>query len=141
MAAGDVWTRYHYEHLRERAQCMAADPDDARVHLVMVPNPPYHRDGDFALGTWHGDARLYRVLPHGDAAPALTYASIGIFDTPLFTGLPRGVKLPLLPLLKGWIARGIVSAEIYEGPWANVGTPGDLAELEDALHQEHRDRI
>ena len=58
----------------------------------------------------------------------LTFGNIGVYDTALFRELPRGVKLKLLPLYRDWIARGLVSGERYDGPWANVGTPADLAD-------------
>jgi MurNAc alpha-1-phosphate uridylyltransferase len=90
----------------------------------MVPNPPYHADGDFALAT--GRVAL-------DGAERLTFGNIGIYDTALFHELPRGVKLKMLPLYRDWIARGIVSGERYDGPWANIGTPADLAALDVAL--------
>lgn len=124
VVAGDVVTGFDYASLRNRADAMALDEAAPRVHLVMVPNPPYHPGGDFALD---GD-RIHR-----DGPARLTYGSLGIFDTALFRELPRGAPLKLLPLLLDWIARGLVSGERYDGPWANVGTPGELAELDARL--------
>ena len=124
VVSGDVWTTYDYATLRPRAQAMAADPAAPRAHLVMVPNPPYHRDGDFALR----DGAI--VAADG---PRLTFGNVALYDTALFAGLARGTKLRMLPLLTAWIARGIVSGERYGGPWANVGTPGDLAALDAQL--------
>jgi MurNAc alpha-1-phosphate uridylyltransferase len=108
---------------------MARDRAHPRVHLVMVPNPPYHPNGDFML--------LPREHPGGritvGAGPNLTYGNIGVYDTALFRELPRGVKLKLLPLLLEWIDAGRVSGERYEGDWENVGTPDDLKRLQAAL--------
>ena len=44
-------------------------------------------------------------------------------------GNPQGIKAPLAPLLRAGMDAGQVSAEIYEGPWADVGTPARLAML------------
>ncbi|MCC6195187.1 MAG: nucleotidyltransferase family protein [Burkholderiales bacterium] len=124
VVAGDVWTRFDYATLRSRADTMALDGATPRVHLVMVPNPSFHPQGDFALE----GSRI-----HWDGPGKLTYGSIGVFDTTLFRELPRGTKLKLLPLLHDWIARGLVSGERYDGPWANVGTPAELAALDRQL--------
>ncbi len=126
IVSGDVWTGFDYATLRARADLMAMDGAAPRVHLVMVPNPPYHPAGDFALeGT-----RIHR-----DGPTRLTYGNIGLFDTALFRELPRHAKLKLLPYLAEWIHRGLVSGERYDGPWANVGTPADLASLDATLRE------
>ncbi len=125
VVSGDVWTRYDYANLRASMAGMAAGGID-RAHLVMVPNPPYHPKGDFALA---GD----RIL--GEAEPRLTFGNIAIYNTALFGELPRGVKLKLLPLFRKWIGEGIVSGERYDGPWANVGTPQELTDLDRRLRE------
>jgi MurNAc alpha-1-phosphate uridylyltransferase len=124
VVAGDVCTQFDYASLRTRADTMALDAASPRVHLVMVPNPPYHRQGDFAL---EGE----RI--HWDGPSRFTFSSLAVYDTALFRELPQGVKLKLLPLLHDWISRGLVSGELYEGPWANVGTPEELARLDRVL--------
>ncbi|HEX6136852.1 MAG TPA: nucleotidyltransferase family protein [Casimicrobiaceae bacterium] len=123
IVSGDIWTRFEYAALRARIDAIA-EGSAPRVHLVMVPNPPYHPTGDFCL-----DAD--RVGLEGPAR--LTFGNIGVYDTALFRGLPRGVKIRMLPLYHEWIGRRLVSGERYEGPWANVGTPADLAALDAAL--------
>ena len=124
VVAGDVYTRFDYASLRARADTMALDEASPRVHLVMVPNPPYHPRGDFAL---EGE-RIHR-----DGPARLTFGSLAVYDTALFRELPQGVKLKLLPLLHDWISRGLVSGELYQGPWANVGTADELARLDATL--------
>jgi MurNAc alpha-1-phosphate uridylyltransferase len=124
ICSGDLHTDFDYAPLRERAAAMARDAAAARVHLVMVRNPPYHPNGDFALE----NGRIVREGPQ-----RLTYANIGIYDTALFRELPRGVKLRMLPLYHAWIDRGLVTGERFDGRWANVGTPEELSALDREL--------
>jgi MurNAc alpha-1-phosphate uridylyltransferase len=130
IVSADVWTRFDYASLLPRAAAMARDPASPRVHLVMVPNPPFHPDGDFALLPASRAAPGMLAL---DGAPRLTFGNIGLYDTALFRELPRGVKLKITPLYREWIDRVLASGERYDGPWANVGTPDDLARLDASL--------
>jgi MurNAc alpha-1-phosphate uridylyltransferase len=132
IVSADIWSTFDYATLLQRAAAMARGGTAPRVHLVMVPNPAYHPAGDFALVPGSADS-VARVALDGDAR--LTYANIGVYDTALFGELPRGTKLKLLPLLRDWIGRGLASGERYDGRWANVGTPGDLASLDAVLRQ------
>ena len=126
IVSGDIFTRFDYATLAPRVAAMR-DPGTApRVHLVMVPNPPYHPEGDFALVADRIEER---------ADERLTFGNIGVYDSALFRELPRGVKLKMLPLFREWIARRIVSGERYDGPWVNVGTPADLAALDAFLRR------
>jgi MurNAc alpha-1-phosphate uridylyltransferase len=125
IVSADLYTEYAYADLHERAAAMAG-PKPSRLHMIMVPNPAYHAGGDFALV----DGRLAL-----DGTDRRTYGNIGLYRTELFAELPRGAKLQILPLYRDWIARGWVSAELYSGPWANVGTTEELARLDQALRQ------
>jgi MurNAc alpha-1-phosphate uridylyltransferase len=97
----------------------------ALAHLFLVPNPPHNPKGDFGL------------RPDGIAlnqAPVkYTYSTIGLYRKALFASLPagnpQGLKAPLAPLLRAAMDNGQVSAEIYTGPWTDVGTPERLAQL------------
>ncbi len=124
VVSGDVWTSFDYASLIARAATMALDPASPRAHLVMVPNPEYHLEGDFVL------ADGWLAL---DGAHKLTFGNIALYDTALLRELPRGVKLKMLPLYRDWIGRGLASGERFDGPWANVGTPAELVELDAAL--------
>lgn len=129
IVSGDIWTAYDYARALPIAAAMARDATSARVHLVMVPNPTYHREGDFSLVPKAHE--LSRIATGG--ATTCTYGNIGVYDTALFRALPQGIKCSLLPFLLEWIARGDVTGELYEGPWENVGTPADLRRLDAAL--------
>lgn len=116
---------------------------NALAHLWLVPNPPHNPQGDFGLS----DAGLALNLPKPDApladstahhgAPRYTYSTIGLYRAELFSppwcdiapGNPAGIKAPLAPLLRRAMDAGRVSAELYTGPWTDVGTPERLAEL------------
>jgi N-acetyl-alpha-D-muramate 1-phosphate uridylyltransferase len=130
IVSADIWSTFDYATLLPRAAAMARDTTAPRAHLVMVPNPAYHPAGDFALVPGP-QGSVDRLALDGDAR--LTYANIGVYDTALFGELPRATKLKLLPLLRDWIGRGLAGGERYDGPWANVGTPGDLASLDAVL--------
>lgn len=117
----DIYSDYDYTALVERARRMNADPRPPRLHLVMVPNPDFLAGGDFA----YREGRLAL-----DGAARLTFGSLGVYDLALFRGLPRGSKMKLTPFYREWIARGLASAERFDGAWFNLGTPEQLAALE-----------
>lgn len=99
--------------------------DDALAHLVLVPNPEHHPEGDFVLdGTKVGA---------GGTAPRLTFSGIGIYRPALFAGIAAGQVAKLAPLLREAMARGQVSGELHRGRWTDVGTPQRLAELDTEL--------
>lgn len=112
---GDVFTDFAFERL-------PADPVGL-AHLVLVPNPPQHPHGDFAL---QGDA----VISAG--AARFTFSGIGVYRPQLFADCRPGV-FPLAPLLRQAMSAGQVSGELYEGTWRDVGTPARLQALDAEL--------
>lgn len=131
VVSGDVYAEYDYASLRARAEAMGASSEAPHLHMVMVPNPPYHPGGDFSLD----DERLAL-----NGAPRLTFGNVALYRTALFHGLPRGKKLQMLPLFRDWIGRGWASGERYDGMWANVGTPEELQRLDRLLRSALRER-
>jgi MurNAc alpha-1-phosphate uridylyltransferase len=93
---------------------------EAWAHLLLVPNPPQHPLGDFAL-------EQGRVLAAG--SPRWTYAGIGLYRAELFSGCQPG-RFPLLPLLQRAIVAGRLHGECYRGLWSDVGTAERLAALQ-----------
>ena len=49
------------------------------------------------------------------------------------------MKTPLAPLLRRAMDNSLVSAELYTGAWADVGTPERLAQLNQNESSEHHD--
>lgn len=98
------------------------------AHLVLVPNPPHHRLGDFAL---RGRAVSTDVANCG--AQGYTFSGIGIYLPELFAGIVRGQPAKLAPLLRAAMAQQRVSGELHAGRWVDVGTPQRLAELDAEL--------
>jgi MurNAc alpha-1-phosphate uridylyltransferase len=115
---GDVFVRLDF--------ALVQAPADSLAHLVLVPNPPHHAQGDFAL------AADGRIVAEG---PTLTYAGIGILDPALFADCAAG-KFPLLPLLLRARGQGRLTGQRHDGDWVDVGTPARLAELDDRLRRE-----
>jgi MurNAc alpha-1-phosphate uridylyltransferase len=93
------------------------------AHLVMVPNPIQHPDGDFFLK----DSQV-STESSGDSEK-LTFSGIGLYHRDLFQNLEIGTPAKLAPLLRDVMAQNKVSGEKYMGPWHDVGTPQRLQEL------------
>jgi MurNAc alpha-1-phosphate uridylyltransferase len=93
---------------------------DALAHLVLVPNPPQHPQGDFVL-------QGARVRTEG--GPRWTYSGFGLFRPELFAGCAAG-KFPLLPLFQRAIAAERLHAQVHAGLWSDVGTVERLAALQ-----------
>ena len=109
------------------------------AHLWLVPNPAHNAKGDFGLAPPANSlAPAMATNPSPEQpGPSYTYSTIGLYRASLFampwcpiaTGNPSGLKAPLAPLLRAAIAQGRVSASLYTGLWADVGTPERLAVL------------
>ena len=93
------------------------------AHLLMVPNPVQHPEGDFFLE----DSQI-SALNLG-AGEKLTFSGIGLYHKDLFKDLAIGVPAKLAPLLIAAMEQNKVSGEKYVGPWHDVGTPQRLQEL------------
>ena len=108
---GDVFTDYPLAH--------AALAPSREAHLVLVPNPPQHRQGDFGL-------------EHGLAVPSAplqyTFAGIAVYRPEFLADCVDGV-FPLKPLLLRSMAARRCSAELYMGVWEDVGTEDRLNAL------------
>jgi N-acetyl-alpha-D-muramate 1-phosphate uridylyltransferase len=95
------------------------------AHLFLVPNPAHNAKGDFGLAP-DGHALNQAEQRH-------TYSTVALFRKAFFDGLPTGNPqgdiVKLAPLLRAAMDRRQVSAELYQSPWTDVGTPERLASL------------
>ncbi|NSX16531.1 nucleotidyltransferase family protein [Cupriavidus taiwanensis] len=126
--SGDIFCDYDFRALLPRAQALAGAAAP-RMHLVMVPNPPFHPRGDFALDA-HGRLSLETEPAAGTR---LTFGNIGLYDTRLFTDIVPGTRVAMTPIYHAGIAAGTATGERFDGRWENVGTPAQLAELDAML--------
>lgn len=101
---GDVATDFDFATMPQQIPGLA--------HLMLVPNPAHHPQGDFVLnGTRLDDGPGER----------LTFSGIGMYKPRLFADC-RAEVFPLAPLLRAAIAKDQVTAELYRGHWVDVGT-------------------
>jgi MurNAc alpha-1-phosphate uridylyltransferase len=121
---GDVFSpNLPITQLLDTATKMRADASKPLAHLLMVPNPAQHPEGDFYLqGTSVEDTGP-------SSAEKLTFSGIGIYHKDLFKDLVFGAPAKLAPLLRTAMEQNKVSGEKYLGPWHDVGTPQRLQEL------------
>lgn len=116
----DIHTNYPWAQLLQRLHVW---PPRQLAHLVLVPNPPQHPQGDFALS----DARIDETR-----APQYTYSGISLMHPDLFAQAAPG-RYSVVPLLRAAARQGLVGGELFEGLWSDLGTPQRLADLQQRL--------
>ena len=111
---GDVFSDYPYQQLSSklRADCLA--------HLVLVPNPLQHPNGDFGIS-----ASGYALA---EATQGFTFSGIAIYRPEFFHVVAEG-KQKLAPYLRQAMQQNQVTAELYQGVWHDIGTVQRLTEL------------
>lgn len=122
---GDIYCEYDFSLLE------GFFLKDHVAHLVLIPNPPHHPEGDFTLE---------RHVVGNAPAPRYTYSGIAVMSPALVASVPAGEKAPLAPLLRAAAAQGRISGELYTGLWQDVGTAERLAELRAHLASNDENR-
>ncbi|MCG8371631.1 MAG: mannose-1-phosphate guanylyltransferase, partial [Proteobacteria bacterium] len=97
----------------------ALPADDHLGHLVMVPTPGYRDRGDFDV--------VDGLVRNGER-PAFTFSGVAVYRPELFDGCEAG-RFPLAPVLREAADDGLLSGSVYDGLWADIGTPERLASL------------
>lgn len=135
VVSGDIWAPdFHFDP----ALAQRFITSGLAAHLWLVPNPPYHPRGDFALGqplpTLAPEAAL--GLSDEPAPPQhltrLTYANLALMRAELVADVPTGQRAALGPRLHSAMGQARISVQPYHGRWENVGTPQQLANLQDS---------
>jgi MurNAc alpha-1-phosphate uridylyltransferase len=117
VVSGDILTHFPFERLPMIPKELA--------HIVLVDNPPYHSEGDYALIDGF-------VAESG--GNLLNFAGIGVYHPALFAECPIGAfRLPFL-FEKAFRTRQ-VTGEYYSGLWHNIGTLEELKRAEEAMLQ------
>lgn len=120
---GDVFTNYPIQKLVESAQRLAKQ-SEVLGHAVLVPNPAFKETGDFGLVN-------QKVQPQGD----WTFSGMSVLSPKLFANMQQGF-LPLAPILRDAMSKQLITGEVFEGYWSDVGTIERLTESEQWLQSQ-----
>jgi MurNAc alpha-1-phosphate uridylyltransferase len=108
---GDLFCEYEFEchfDLKERL-----------AHLILVPNPPHNEKGDFTLkgsDVFNKGEKMY------------TFSGIGYYNPKIFQTIELQ-KAPLAPILRALCEKNLVSGEIFNKMWHDIGTPQRLEKI------------
>jgi len=109
---GDVYCEYEFDASFELQE-------DKKAHLILVPNPPHNQKGDFGVQNGlllNNDAQMY------------TFSGIAYYH-PSFFDTTELQKAPLAPLLREFAEKKLLSAEVFNKVWHDIGTPQRLEDI------------
>ncbi len=119
----DVYCEYDFARLRPVLEALACPQTLWSAYLVLVDNPAHNPHGDFYLAP---DGTL-----HESSGTCYTFSGIGAYRPELFAEITPGERRALGPLLHQHVSTGRLRAELYSGPWIDIGTPERLQRLRD----------
>lgn len=119
VVSADIFCEFDFARLLPLAEQMAAE-SSRLAHLVLVPNPAHHPEGDFGLKD--GKACM-------EGGERMTFSGIALYRPDLFLGVNPDQPARIAPLLKAAAAMGKVTAERFDGYWLDVGTAERLEEV------------
>lgn len=115
LVSSDIFSDFPIHSLLDKTQHVA--------HMVMVNNPDFHQDGDY--GITHG--YLTKSIPK------YTYAGYSVWHPHVFEHASTGKSIGIKPFIDHILKTESISAELFSGYYVNVGTPEQLAELNNQL--------
>jgi len=108
---GDIFCEYEFNPNFQLSNALA--------HLILVPNPAHNLQGDFGLEN---------VRVTNEAEDMYTFSGIGYYHPKLFENVTLQ-KSPLAPILRKFIDKNLVSGEVFNKMWHDIGTPKRLQEI------------
>lgn len=119
VVSADIWCDFDFSSWTDKVL-------STQAHLLLVSNPEHNLTGDFALK----NGKLAN-----DGAKMHTYSGIGLYTAEFFSSVPA-TKAALAPVIREKNDLGLVSAELFTGRWADVGTIDRLHELEQMIEKK-----
>lgn len=110
----DVFCDYSFEKLDLKNKYLK----NKLAHLVLVKNPIHNLQGDFSL---NGKNLILEKK--------WTFSGIGIYNPTMFENLEKNKRIPLIQVLKPAIENNLVTGELFNGLWHDIGTPERLREI------------
>ncbi|MGS2724229.1 N-acetylmuramate alpha-1-phosphate uridylyltransferase MurU [Porticoccus sp. GXU_MW_L64] len=124
---GDIWTDFPFRQLAQRGLAQ-----DEQAHLVLVPNPAQHPQGDFVM-----DGQQRVNYPDGSGQRTFTFSGISLLRPQSFASYqPSQSAFPLWDVLRPAMAAGTVSGQSYHGHWFDIGTVERLQALDKRLNSK-----
>ena len=113
----DIWADFDFSKLQ------ALKPRERLAHLVLVENSDHNPRGDFYIDE---KEKVHEEKKASDKR--LTFSGISVLHKKLFEGYSIQ-PISLVPLLQEAMANNLVTGEIHNGLWFDVGTPERLEEV------------
>lgn len=113
---GDIWCDFDFSTLPIPGAEMQA-------HLILVNNPEHNPQGDFSLQDG---------LIKNTGKTMFTFSGIGLYK-PEFFNEQKSTVAPLAPLLRKKCDSNVISGQLHQGAWTDVGTIERLQKLDSTL--------
>lgn len=113
---GDIFTDFPFSRFPTSL------PENSSMHMLLTPTPGFRAWGDF-------DWADGRVTGRGEG---YVYCGLALFDPALLAGRraePFSLREPMFDA----VARGVVTGQVWDGYWTDIGTPEQLSEVRERL--------
>lgn len=112
---GDIYTDYDLKKLTL--------PENSLAHVILVEKPPYRTIGDYGLSSKN-------ILNNTDRN--YIFSGVTIYHPAFFQDATTG-RYSVTPLMRKLTDRNIITGEVYQGIWFDIGSIEQLRRAEEAL--------